>query len=163
MNQKAVPAILIVEDEGLIALEMMEFLARQGYRVIEPVPTGEEAVKRCGDDPRPDLVLMDVHLAGKIDGLEAMRRIHEQFSIPVIILTACDNGVIGRRMNELVPEGHLVKPATSEALLATISLILDSQARQGSEKTGFEECCDSWQTGTEQEFSKKTPGNYLGL
>jgi CheY-like chemotaxis protein len=123
VNKKPGTTILIVEDEGLIALEMMEFLARKGYRVLEPVSAGEEAVDRCGNNPRPDLVLMDVHLAGKIDGLEAMRRIHEQFSIPVIILTACDDGVTGRRMKELVPEGHLVKPSTPEALLAAISRV----------------------------------------
>lgn len=115
---------------------MMEFLARQGYRVLEPVPTGEEAVVRCGSLPRPDLVLMDVHLAGRIDGIEAARRIREQNPIPVIILTACDDGMTGTRMKDLAPDGHLVKPSTPEELLAAISLVIGSHARKMSGKTG---------------------------
>ncbi len=147
MNQRSEPVILIVEDEGLIALEMMEFLAKNGYRVIEPVPTGEEAVQRCGENPRPHLVLMDVHLAGKIDGIEAAHRIREQYPIPVIILTACDDGSTGRRLKELAPEGHLVKPSTPEKLLAAISQVIDAQARKGSARTGEKPCIDtSWQT-----------------
>jgi DNA-binding response OmpR family regulator len=127
-----------VETE--IALEMMEFLAREGYRVIEPVPTGEEAVDRCGDYPRPDLVLMDVHLAGKIDGIEASRLIREQYSIPALILTACDDGSTGRRLKELAPEGYLVKPSTPEKLRAAISLVIEAQARKRSRRTGEKRC-----------------------
>ena len=128
--------ILIVEDEGLIALDMMEFLKRKGYRVLEPVPTGEEAVERCRSLPRPDIVLMDVHLAGKIDGIEAARRIREENPVPVIILTACDDSTTGRRLNDLAPDGHLVKPSTPEGLLAAISLVLEARARNGSGETG---------------------------
>jgi DNA-binding response OmpR family regulator len=136
VNDRSETAILIVEDEGLIALEMMEFLAREGYRVLEPVPTGEEAVDRCGDYPRPGLILMDVHLAGKIDGIEATRRIRERYPIPVIILTACDDGITGTRMRDLAPEGYLVKPASCREIIAAISLVLQSVSRKGSEKTG---------------------------
>ena len=49
MKDKSETVILIVEDEGLIALHMMEFLEREGYQVLEPVSSGEEAVERCGD------------------------------------------------------------------------------------------------------------------
>ena len=110
MNNPSETIILIVEDEGLIALWMMEFLEREGYRVLEPVPTGEEAVDRCGQDPRPDLVLIDVHLAGKIDGIETARMIRECNPIPVLILTAREDGMIGKRMNELAPEAASSNP-----------------------------------------------------
>jgi DNA-binding response OmpR family regulator len=136
MTNKPGPVILIVEDEGHIALEMMEFLTRKGYRVPEPVPTGEEAVERCRSFPRPDLVLMDVHLAGSIDGIDAARRIREENPIPVIILTACDDNMTGRRMKDLAPDGYLVKPSTPESLLAAISLVLGARARTCSGKTG---------------------------
>jgi DNA-binding response OmpR family regulator len=133
VSRKSETALLIVEDEGLVALEMMEFLTREGYRVFEPVPTGEEAIDRCGTSPRPDLVLMDVHLAGKIDGIDAARRIRDRFPIPVIIITACDDNRTGVRLKDLAPESYLVKPFTSTELLAALSLVLQSNSR----KPGF--------------------------
>lgn len=124
--------ILIVEDEGLIAFEMMEFLTRKGYRVAEPVATGEQAIERCGKTPKPDLLLMDIHLAGKIDGIEAAHRIREQYKIPVIMLTACDDGMTGIRLKELAPEGYLVKPSTGESLLNLIMLVFQAELRKNS-------------------------------
>ena len=130
MNDRSGTVILIVEDEGLIALEMMEFLMREGFQVLEPVPSGEEAIERCGQNPRPNLILMDVHLMGKIDGIDAARKIREQYSVPVIILTACTDGITGMRLKELAPEGYLVKPSTREELLGAISLVLQSESRK---------------------------------
>ncbi|HUH78339.1 MAG TPA: response regulator [Methanoregula sp.] len=136
MKEKPGKVILIAEDEGLIALEMMEFLEREGYRVPAPVPSGEEAVAWCRANPSPDLILMDVTLAGKIDGIEAARRIREHHWVPVIILTARDDDRTVRRIRELAPQGYLVKPASRGELLACISLILGSCGRQGSGKAG---------------------------
>jgi len=121
---------MIVEDEGLIALEMMEFLVRKGYRITEPVSSGEEAVERCGGALLPDLILMDITLSGKIDGIEAARRIRERHRIPVIILTAREDDRTVKRIRELRPEGYLVKPSGREELLAAISLVLGSRDRQ---------------------------------
>ena len=145
MKQTPGPLILIVEDEGLIVLEMMEFLAREGYTVPEPVSTGEEAVERCGESPRPDLVLMDVHLAGEIDGIEAARRIRGLNPVPVIIMTACEDGRTGARLKELAPEGYFVKPATHKDILAAVKLVLGSVDRKGSGKTGKGNLTDAGQ------------------
>jgi DNA-binding NarL/FixJ family response regulator len=136
VKEKSETVILIVEDEGLIALHMMEFLACEGYQVLEPVSTGEEAVKRCGDSPRPDLIIMDISLAGRIDGLEATRRIQEHYQIPVLILTACNNEKTGKQVKDLAPDGFLVKPSTSDEVLSAISLILQSNTRKNLEKAG---------------------------
>jgi CheY-like chemotaxis protein len=122
--------ILIVEDEGLIALHMMEFLVREGYQVLEPVSSGEEAVERCGDHPRPDLIMMDVSLSGLIDGIVATNRIRERYQIPVIILTAHCDDKTGKMIKDLVPEGYLVKPSIPEDILGTISLVLQSYAQK---------------------------------
>lgn len=136
-------SLLIVEDEGLIAFEMMEFLAREGYCVLDPVSSGEEAIKRCSNSPSPDLILMDVVLPGRIDGIEAARRIRNRFQVPVIILTACEDGKMGIRLKELAPEGYLVKPSPREDLLAAISLVLQSQERKNSVKAGERQFGDS--------------------
>jgi len=125
VSREPAPVILIVEDEGLIALELMEFLAGKGYRVPAPVQTGEEEIDRCGEDPRPDLVLMDVILAGRINGIEATRVIRGRYPVPVIMLTACNDDKTRAMLEELAPEGHLVKPFTREDLLDAISLVFD--------------------------------------
>ena len=135
MDEKSGTTVLIVEDEGLIALEMMEFLSHEGYHVLEPAASGEEAVERCCNSPQPDLILMDIHLAGKIDGIEATRRIREHYPVPVIILTAADDNQTVKRIREVTPRGYLIKPATRQELLTMISLVLESCPRQ--EKMGM--------------------------
>jgi CheY-like chemotaxis protein len=130
VKDKSKTVILIVEDEGLIALHMMEFLEREGYQVLEPVSSGEEAVERCGDHPRPDLIMMDVSLSGLIDGIMATNRIRERYQIPVIIFTAHGDDKTVKMINDLVPEGYLVKPSTPADILGTISLVLQSYAKK---------------------------------
>lgn len=62
--------ILIVEDESIIALEMKFKLEFEGYTIVGIVATGEEAIKIAHDE-NPDLILMDIMLRGKMDGIEA--------------------------------------------------------------------------------------------
>ena len=130
VSRQSSPLVLIAEDEGLIALEMMEFLARKGYRVTDPVSTGEEAVERCGGDPRPDIVIMDLILAGKIDGIEAIRRIRERYPIPVILMTACSGDRTSAIVKDISPDGFLIKPFTRDELLSTIARVLESRAKK---------------------------------
>jgi CheY-like chemotaxis protein len=130
VKDKSETVILIVEDEGIIAIHLMEFLEREGYQVPEPVSSGEEAVERCGDHPRPDLIMMDVSLSGLIDGIVATNRIRERYQIPVIILTANSDDKTGKMIQDLVPEGYLVKPSTPEDILDTISQVLQSYAEK---------------------------------
>ena len=118
------PTILIVEDEGLIALHISEMLANAGYDTPDPVPTGEEALEYLMTAPLPDLVLMDIGLAGKINGIETARRIQERSAIPVIFLTAysdekriCDAGLAS-------PCWRLTKPFEERDLLAAIETAL---------------------------------------
>ena len=81
-------SILIVEDDGLIALHLQELLQNAGYDIPPPVASGEEAIEYVRTCPLPDLILMDVTLDGRIDGIETARQIQESFSIPVIFLSA---------------------------------------------------------------------------
>jgi CheY-like chemotaxis protein len=131
---KSKTVILIVEDEGLIAMHLMEFLERDGYQVLEPVSSGEEAIERCGDNPQPDLIIMDISLSGLIDGIEATNRIRELYQIPVIILTAHCGDKNRKMIKDLVPEGYLVKPSTPKDILGTISLVLQSYTKKDFEK-----------------------------
>ncbi len=79
--------ILIVEDEMITALDLRNQLGQAGYSVSGLANSGEDAL-RMSEEFKPDLILMDVRLAGAMNGIETSRRIQETTSIPVIYLTA---------------------------------------------------------------------------
>ena len=66
--------ILLVEDESIVAMDMERRLSTLGYSVIEHVLSGEDAVAKA-EQEKPDLILMDIHLKGKMDGIQAAERI----------------------------------------------------------------------------------------
>ena len=109
--------ILIVEDEGLIALHLMEILTNAGYRVLEPVASGEEALRHLEERPPPDLILMDITLDGNLDGIETTRQIRKRHAIPVLFLTAHSNSQIISRAEEVSPCGYIIKPVMEKDLL----------------------------------------------
>lgn len=117
--------IQIVEDEGLIALHLTEMLEHAGYRVSGPVSSGETALHEIGSSPLPALILMDIALAGSLDGIETARRIRQRYPIPVIFLTAYSSQ---HRIDEALkvsPDGYLMKPVMREDLLKAIRNVLD--------------------------------------
>ena len=118
-------SILIVEDEGLIALHMTEMLEKAGYRVTGPAYSGEMALREIGKSPVPDLILMDIALAGKLDGIETARQIRQQFpAMPLIFVTAYSPDRILDRMREIAPDGVIIKPFQDTSLLALMEKAL---------------------------------------
>ena len=79
--------ILIVEDEGIVALDLESRLRGMGYIVVGVADSGEEAIQEA-TETHPDLVLMDIRLKGDVDGIEAAEVIRARLDIPVIYLTA---------------------------------------------------------------------------
>ncbi len=116
--------ILIVEDDGIIALSTSEVLERAGFSVLPPVASGEEALKHLERPPCPDLFLMDIKLAGKLDGIETARQIMELSGIPVIFMSAWSDNPRIVRAALTKPYGYLVKPVNDRELLATIATTL---------------------------------------
>ena len=116
--------ILIVEDEGLIAFHMISLLKSTGYRVLGAVDTGEMGLKMLENSPGPDLILMDIKLAGLIDGIETARQIRQRFSIPLIFVTAHTSEQMLERMQEVAHDGVIIKPFVPENLLALIGKVL---------------------------------------
>jgi PAS domain S-box-containing protein len=115
--------VLIVEDERIVALDMQSQLQNMGYAVQEIVSYGEDAVHRVAAG-RPDLVLMDIHLKGEMDGIEAAHRIRTQFDIPVIYLTAFADQDTLDRAKLTAPFGYVLKPFEERELRATIEMAL---------------------------------------
>ena len=117
--------IMVVEDDGLIALHLMEILENAGYRVLEPVYSGERVLRLLGKTPEPDLILMDVGLAGSLDGIETARQILEQYSIPLIFITAYTSERTFERMKEVAYCGIIMKPFIQEEMLALIRKVME--------------------------------------
>jgi two-component system cell cycle sensor histidine kinase/response regulator CckA len=115
--------ILVVEDEGIVALNIQSGLESLGYDVPVVVDSGEEAVEEA-ERTRPDLVLMDIMLAGELDGVEAAEQIRERFNIPVIYLTAYADEDTLRRARIAEPFGYLLKPFEERELHTTIEIAL---------------------------------------
>jgi two-component system, response regulator PdtaR len=118
--------ILVVEDDGLIALYLTELMEKTGYRVGS-ASSGEMAIGSMKESPVPDLILMDIGLAGSLDGIETLREIRKQFSIPVIFITAYTSPAILERIREVRPDGYIVKPFMDSDLLALVRKILDQR------------------------------------
>ena len=131
-------SILIVEDDGVIALQIRELLEKNGYRVSGTPAYGEEAIAMVEKDP-PDLVCMDIGLMGKIDGIETARRIQERFAVPIIYLTAYSDDKRLARAKETAPYSYLLKPFNDREVLASVDMALhrhkvDQELRESMER-----------------------------
>lgn len=100
--------ILVVEDERVTAEDIKSALESVGYRVPAMVHSGKDAVKKVGE-LHPDLVLMDIHLEGEMDGIEAAGQIREHYGIPVIYLTAYSDSSTVQRAKITEPSGYILK------------------------------------------------------
>lgn len=115
------PLVLIVEDEPLVAGELKAAFLDIGCRVSAVVPSGEEALAKLSQH-RADLVLMDIVLRGKLDGIETAKEIRRRWEIPVAFLTAfADQGVRDLALMTQ-PVAVLYKPVTREQLRQLIYL-----------------------------------------
>jgi CheY-like chemotaxis protein len=111
--------ILIVEDEALAALDIQEIIIEAGGEVTGIASRGLDAIARA-DATHPDLVLMDVHLIGDLDGVETARRIRERLRIPVVFVTAHGDPDTLRRMFEVAPLAPVIKPIAPRRLCDAI-------------------------------------------
>ena len=117
--------ILVVEDDGLIALYLSELLEKAGYQIIGMASSGEEVLRTLKEFPKPDLILMDIGLAGSLDGIETARQIRQRFSISLIFITAYATGQKLEQMREVTPDGCIIKPFLEEDVLAVIRKAMD--------------------------------------
>jgi len=113
--------VLIVEDEDLIAHDVARRVESLGHQVVATVATAEEAVEKAG---QADIVLMDVHIDGKEDGIEAACKIRERHQVPVVFLSAHTDRATLDRVMAAGPFGYLVKPLSPASLETSIELAL---------------------------------------
>lgn len=113
----------VVEDEPLVAATLEKRLQAMGYVVAGIASSGEDALHTIAES-RPDLVLMDIHLQGEMDGIETAEQIQTQFEIPVIYLTASSDDESLERARVTNPFGYLLKPFSESELRVTIEIAL---------------------------------------
>jgi PAS domain S-box-containing protein len=121
--------VLLVEDERIPAFNLQQGLRRLGYDVPSIAASGEVALRLIEQD-RPDIVLMDIHLEGEIDGIETASRIASELMIPVIYLTAYSEESTLARAAATKPYGYLLKPFSDRELHATIQMALERHATE---------------------------------
>ncbi len=111
--------IFIVEDASIVAMELRRILESIGYGVTGIAGSGEEAIEMCLASP-PDLILMDVKLPGKLNGIDASREIRKHFNVPVIYTTAYSDSETVREVQKSYPFGFVIKPYREKDLLVAI-------------------------------------------
>lgn len=130
--------ILVVEDEGIIGLEIEKRLEQLNYTVLDVVTSGEDAVAAVLNTP-PDLILMDIVLRGEIDGIEAAKQIRAQLDIPIVFLTAHTDDQTLERAKILEPFGYIIKPFKAREIHVSIEMALykhqmEKKLRQSEER-----------------------------
>ncbi len=116
-------SVFIVEDEAIVAGDIQETVTGLGYTVFGVAKSGEAALEKIALAP-PDLVLMDIHLAGRMDGIETAGAIHEKYQIPVIYLTAYADTALLERARVTEPYGYIIKPYDERGLHSAIEMAL---------------------------------------
>lgn len=114
--------VLIVEDEYTSALVLRMQLEKLGYVVLGTHSRGEDAVLFM-ETHEADVILMDINLAGSMDGIEAARLIKEKRDIPIIFVTGYSDPDVRERAESLNPAGFIIKPVNAQILQAHIRTI----------------------------------------
>lgn len=122
-----IPRILVVEDDEIIANLIAVMLEKKGYNIIGKIASGEESIIKAAE-LEPDLILMDISLAGVMDGVTAARFIFQLFQYPIVFLTAlCDDQLL-ERAKSAQPLGYILKPFTDRDLTSNVELALYNHA-----------------------------------
>jgi CheY-like chemotaxis protein len=121
--------ILIVEDEAVTALDLKRELMSLGYKVAGIADNATDAVNSAAS-LKPDLVLMDIHLSGSVDGIAAASAIRGNDDIPVVFLTAHSDQVTLDRALTAAPFGYVLKPFLTRELKVSIEVALYKHTKE---------------------------------
>jgi len=134
------PRILIVEDEIIVTTVIEKILQKIGCSVCGTATSGEVAIKLALEH-KPDLVLMDITLAGKMNGIEAGQGIVAELGIPIIFMTGYGDDDTIALAKTVSPGAYLIKPVQQTALKASIVCGLSACFHRNG-------ICDPCQPGT---------------
>jgi PAS domain S-box-containing protein len=115
--------ILLVEDDGILAMHTEEMLSRIGYTVAGTLASGEEALDFTAGH-QVDLVLMDIELSGRINGITTAEQLYATSNVPIVFLTGFSQDPLLEQAKIAAPYGYLIKPVPERELAATIEMAL---------------------------------------
>jgi two-component system, response regulator PdtaR len=127
--------VLVVEDEVIVSMDIVKTLEMLHYYPLCAVRTGDEAVVKAREYV-PDVVLMDIHIPGTMDGLDAARIIREELDIPVIFVTSFADDAILKRAKLVNPYGYVLKPFREQDLKVAIEIALSRKSAETQAKKG---------------------------
>lgn len=114
--------VLVVEDEFFISLDTKALLQSMGHTVVAIAVSADQAVRLAGQE-KPDVVLMDIRLAGTRDGIDAAEEIRSRFGVSSIFVTANSDPQTRRRAQAVQPLDFLEKPLTEQRLRLCLSRV----------------------------------------
>jgi CheY-like chemotaxis protein len=115
--------ILIVEDEAIVACDLQSRLESFGYEVVGIAASGEQAVSLAADTS-PDLVLMDIQLRGRCDGIQVAETLRAEHGVGIIFLSAHSTEDMLTRAKLTEPLAYLLKPYQERELEIAINVAL---------------------------------------
>jgi CheY-like chemotaxis protein len=144
--------VLVVDDEAIITMQLEGSLSSMGHKVVGMTSSGEDAIAKARAT-KPDIILMDIVMPGKINGIAAAKVIHKELGIPVIFITSYADDKIIEEVKKVNPYGYIVKPFNELELKATVELALSRKKSEESEpkKRGRQTGQIMDQTGDETE------------
>ena len=114
--------IMIVEDEVITAMAMGSTLKKAGHEILGPAISGERAIQQI-EQERPDVVLMDISLRGKLNGIEAAHLLRDRWGIPVIFTTGYADRELVKKLTENGFSHCFIKPLDMPGIMALIDSI----------------------------------------
>jgi signal transduction histidine kinase len=148
------PKILIVEDEAIVGLDIEKKLKNMDYQVRGQASSGEEAIQKA-EELKPDLVLMDIKIKGKLDGIDAARQIKTRLDIPVIFVTAYADDKMIKRAKATDPYGYILKPINKRELHTGVEMALNRHQSE-KERKKAEEALQKAHDELEQRVKERT-------
>jgi len=117
----------------VVALNLEKRLHELGYTVAGSTGSGEGAIE-LAEQTQADVVLMDIHLSGSLDGVETARRLWERFQIPVVYVTAYADAATLEEVKTTEPYGYVVKPFRPDDIHVALQLALERRDRETREE-----------------------------
>jgi CheY-like chemotaxis protein len=117
------PAVLVVEDESIVAHDLQQTLTGLGYDAYATAASADEAMARAAER-LPSVVLVDIRIKGRVDGIKAAQLLQERFAVPIVYLTAHADDATLERAKQTRPQGYLVKPVKPAELKGAIEIAL---------------------------------------
>lgn len=115
--------ILLLEDQSLVAVDIIDMIERMGHEVVSHVDNGPDAIQSA-QTKRPDLAVLDIKVKGSMNGIEVGRRVREELHIPVIYLTSM--GEVYELARDTNPYAFLNKPVSAPQLRQSIELAVQA-------------------------------------